>query len=415
MSADGGILLGMSSQQPNMSAILSPHAPNSGNIITFCIPGFSQALNVKFPDYRLAVCAKCKKNYKTRELCRVRNCHTEPPWTTCFICVTLDASCTDDEGKIKQTCQFGIKLAPWQPYCLKEGVQWDSKGKTPVCAVCKKTNRTRNFCRERHLHRHLPWCTVYVTLTALDGSNGVEGAANGMYNTTTTPASVVEMSANASTQAAAIAVNIKHPSEGFLQAGLDPTDDINEVVDEDSSRSFLCMVNSAGCAIKWLDYEVLDESNMQVMNPSMAANGAAAAFGMNMGMNMSDPQSAAAASGPWMQMYPQFYGGAQAQDAESAVTQQQQWMAYQQWMMMMQAQAAQYQQSQQQGQEQPVPVADGSEAVGVVKEEDNEEEDHHHVNVNVGEQENGGVVGDDDEHDDVQQPDVKRQRVDEEV
>lgn len=188
--------------------------------------------------------------------------------------------------------------------------------------------------------------------------------------------------------------SIKHPSEGFLQAGQDPSDDINEVVDEDSSRSFLCMVNSAGCSIKWLDYEVLDESNMQVMNPSpMAANGAA--FGMNMG----DAQSAA---GPWMQMYPQFYGGAQAQDAESAATQQQQWMAYQQWMMMMQAQAAQYQQSQQQGQEQAVAgVADAENVNGAVGVKEEEDEDHH------GEGEDAGENGD--------QPDAKRQRVDEEV
>lgn len=328
MSTDG--VGGLTQQQVNMAAMLSPHTPNSGNVITFCIPGLEQAMNIKFPDYRLAVCAKCKKNYKTRELCRVRNNHSEPPWTTCFICITLDASCTDEEGKIKQNCQFGIKLAPWQPYCLKEGTNWDPKGKTPVCAVCKKTNRTRNFCRERHLHRHLPWCTVYVTLTALDGSSSAEN--NGMYVTTSTPASVVEMSANASTQAAAAALNIKSPAEGFLQPGHELSDDINRPLGEDDTRSFLCMVNSAGCVIKWLDYEVLDETNMQVMNPTAAMAGGGA-FGTD---------------SPWMQMYPQFaYTQQQVSDAETMATQQQQWMAYQQWVMMMQAQAAQYQQTQQ--------------------------------------------------------------------
>jgi len=289
------------------------------------------------------------KNYKTRELCRVRNCHSEPPWTTCFICVTLDASCTDEDGRIKQGVQFGIKLAPWQPYCLKEGTHWESKGKTPVCAVCKKTNRTRNFCRERHMHRHLPWCTVYVTLTALDGTNTAE---NGMYVTTSTPASVVEMSANASTQAAVAALNIRSPSEGFLQPGNEHTDDINVCLGEDSSRTFLCMVNSAGCVIKWLDYEVLDESNMQVMSPNGTAAAAAfgsVAFGSAAAFGSAD---VAAAAAPWMQMYPQFYPQQQATDTESMANQQQQWMAYQQWMMMMQAQAAQYQQQQAQAQEQ---------------------------------------------------------------
>ena len=195
------------------------------------------------------------------------------------------------------------------------------------------------------MHRHLPWCTVYVTLSALDGSSSAE--SNGMYVTTSTPSSVVEMSANASTQAAASAVNIKSPSEGFLQAGQEMTDDIRMPLGEEDSRSFLCMVNSAGCVIKWLGYELLDESNMQVMNPN-ATVASGGAFG------------ATDANASWMHMYPQFYPQQQASDPDAMATQQQQWMAYQQWVMMMQAQAAQYQHQQQHGQDhQGLTDADG--------------------------------------------------------
>ena len=38
-----------------------PQAASHGNVLTFTPRGFSQTLNVKFPDSRLAVCEKCKK------------------------------------------------------------------------------------------------------------------------------------------------------------------------------------------------------------------------------------------------------------------------------------------------------------------------------------------------------------------
>ena len=133
-----------------------------GNILSFTPPGFSQVLNVKFPDSRLAVCEKCKKNYKTRDMCRVRNSHTSAPWTTAYICITLDESCLENGKYVDKP--FSVRMVPWQPYCVKECFD----AKTPVCAACKKTNRTRSFCRTRHQHKALPWCTVYVVLSASD-------------------------------------------------------------------------------------------------------------------------------------------------------------------------------------------------------------------------------------------------------
>ena len=79
--------------------MLYPQQLSHGNVLTFTPPGFKQTLNVKFPDCRLAVCEKCKKNYKTRDMCRVRNSHTAEPWTTAYMCFTLDDNCTDENGK----------------------------------------------------------------------------------------------------------------------------------------------------------------------------------------------------------------------------------------------------------------------------------------------------------------------------
>jgi len=145
--------------------MMYPQAVSHGNVLSFTPPGFKQTLNVKFPDCRLAVCEKCKKNYKTRDMCRVRNAHTEEPWTTAYICITLDDSCTH-EGKYVDK-PLTVRMVQWQPYCVKQPFS----AKTPVCAACKKTNRTRSFCRERHQHRQLPWCTVYVILSALESTD----------------------------------------------------------------------------------------------------------------------------------------------------------------------------------------------------------------------------------------------------
>ena len=65
-------------------------------------------------DQRLAVCHKCKKNYKTREMCRVRNGHTIEPWNTAYVCVTLDDSCTDVNGKYVDK-PFTMRMIQWMP------------------------------------------------------------------------------------------------------------------------------------------------------------------------------------------------------------------------------------------------------------------------------------------------------------
>ena len=53
------------------NAAAATMAMGIGNTLQFSLPGFPQPLRVKFPDYRLPVCEKCKKNYKTREMVRI--------------------------------------------------------------------------------------------------------------------------------------------------------------------------------------------------------------------------------------------------------------------------------------------------------------------------------------------------------
>jgi hypothetical protein len=262
------------------------------NVLAFTPPGFSQTLWVKFPDSRLAVCERCKKNFKTREMCRVRNRHSMPPWTTAYICVSVDDSCLDVNGKFVVDEEFTVRMVQWQPYCVTKPFE----AKAPVCASCKKTNRTRSFCRERHRHRFLPWNTVYVllsTLKSVDPSTVV--AAKPEDSTTTTSSSSTESTTNSSSFASGTKSDTESLSSpesvasksseaeqttATIIGGFTDTDtiassdndqngdDINDVPD---SRTFLAVVSSRGTSIHWLELgTVLDTADAAPSPPPLA-------------------------------------------------------------------------------------------------------------------------------------------------
>ena len=138
------------------------------NTLVMTIPGFKKPVRLPFPEKALPVCLRCKKNYKTRELCRVRDGHTGLPWTLTYVCVTLDESCIDPKtGRIIDSPLESRGFDYHQPYCEKDEVP---KG-TPICASCKEKNYTRAYCREKQKHKQLPWSTVYVTLYKADGAS----------------------------------------------------------------------------------------------------------------------------------------------------------------------------------------------------------------------------------------------------
>lgn len=136
----------------------------NGNKVTLKIPGFMSNLNIQFPPRRLPVCEKCKRHYKTRNLCRVKKMHTDLPWCKTYLCITLDDSCTDEDGKITPG-PYEAKTMSWRPYQFKPSVPMNCD--YPMCADCKRKNYTGSYCRGRqHAHRYLPWDTVYVELSS---------------------------------------------------------------------------------------------------------------------------------------------------------------------------------------------------------------------------------------------------------
>jgi hypothetical protein len=139
----------------------------NSNVLRLTPPGFKHPIDVQFPPRCLPVCGRCKKNFKTREHCRGRDCHTDLPWCDTYVCVSLDKSCTDENGKLLDG-PFVAKVIPPVDFTFKEQGELDPL--TPICAPCKDKNYTRTYCRQHKNHRQLPWSTVYV-IVSLDPSS----------------------------------------------------------------------------------------------------------------------------------------------------------------------------------------------------------------------------------------------------
>jgi len=290
-----------------------PETPKSQeeNTLVFTPPGFKQELRIKFPDSRLAVCEKCKKNYKTRDMCRGRNKHTAPPWSTAYLCITMDESSIDPTTNKLVERPLAVNICNWQPFCAIK----DFDAKTPVCSTCKKTNRTRSFCRHRHKHKQLPWCAVYACLSAAPSepapadpqnpinvnvvSNNVDNAVVKTDDTLQNNVENVESKSNGETpvvqedQLSKTENEFKSESETLLNAEQvnetetatncekdvkaagaknsdseepDSIDNIHE------SRTFLIEVSSTHCSLQWLeraDQDILTNNFGQIVQDNM--------------------------------------------------------------------------------------------------------------------------------------------------
>ena len=165
-----------------------PRKKKSGktNTLICTIPGLRKPIEVPFEARKLPVCKKCKKIYKTRQLCRVRDCHTALPWNTTYICFVLDDSCIVN-GKFAQlpgdtfVAEMISDDIPPVPYIANLNKLGPNP---PICRLCKEKNYTRYHCRTNHCHKQLPWGTTYAvlkriesgdtTVTITEGSDSIE-------------------------------------------------------------------------------------------------------------------------------------------------------------------------------------------------------------------------------------------------
>ena len=151
------------------------------NTLRFTIPGLERVMEVVFPAKKLPVCGKCKKIFKTRQLCRERDGHTDYPWSKTYMCFEIDESCFEDietpssDDKVDKklvkdnednTYTFTADIVECSGTEYFGRFECKKDALDPICRPCKVKNYTRTHCRLRHQHKNLPWGTVYMTIKA---------------------------------------------------------------------------------------------------------------------------------------------------------------------------------------------------------------------------------------------------------
>eukprot|EP00580_Thalassiosira_gravida_P002712 CAMPEP_0201620806 /NCGR_PEP_ID=MMETSP0492-20130828/45074_1 /ASSEMBLY_ACC=CAM_ASM_000837 /TAXON_ID=420259 /ORGANISM="Thalassiosira gravida, Strain GMp14c1" /LENGTH=399 /DNA_ID=CAMNT_0048090113 /DNA_START=231 /DNA_END=1427 /DNA_ORIENTATION=+ len=137
----------------------------SRHMCTVHPPGMPRAFDVPFPERRLPVCDRCKKNFKSRDLCRKRDGHKALPWQTTYIAVTITDGVLEkrEDGEyIYIDVPVTAELQETPLMCL--GPADGSMKLEPICKVCREKNYTRDYCRNTCKHTTPPWSTTYVKL-----------------------------------------------------------------------------------------------------------------------------------------------------------------------------------------------------------------------------------------------------------
>mmetsp|Transcript_1082 Transcript_1082/g.1293 ORF Transcript_1082/g.1293 Transcript_1082/m.1293 type:complete len:369 (-) Transcript_1082:157-1263(-) len=204
------------------------------NSLVFTPSGLDREITIQFPkkSRSLLVCKKCKKNYKSREICRSNSGHTALPWNVVFLCVAIDPSClisnvTTDKKEYITDGELSGRVIENQDFEMKKNSFTSS---LPVCKSCKQKNYTRSYCRTQKKHLYLPWNTDYVVLSKtvkpITASSKEDALFEGRCRITT-PKIKVELETISSSE----------------------QDDINEI---DESRTFLLAVSCYSSSCQWL-------------------------------------------------------------------------------------------------------------------------------------------------------------------
>lgn len=165
--APGGGFPPMMAPQPYGGPASAPKKPKlkTTALCTIHPPGMPRAFDVPFPERKLAVCIRCKKNYRSRELCRQRDEHKALPWQTTYVVVTLtDAVLTKGEDGKLDYADIPVAAELQEMPDLCRGPSGGFMSKEPICNVCKQKNYTRDYCRNNSKHTTPPYQSVYVKL-----------------------------------------------------------------------------------------------------------------------------------------------------------------------------------------------------------------------------------------------------------
>jgi hypothetical protein len=151
-------------------------SPSTKATLIFKPPGSSYNLTISYHEGALPVCAKCKKTYKSRKICRTQFGHTDQPWTPAYICITLDDSCIDHgvtcESGIDSSSKGNIHLLDLPLEVKAASTRTNQfildsssvKSWMSSCLKCKQSKLSKLVCRTQNKHTSLPWNTVFATV-----------------------------------------------------------------------------------------------------------------------------------------------------------------------------------------------------------------------------------------------------------
>mmetsp|Transcript_39266 Transcript_39266/g.39756 ORF Transcript_39266/g.39756 Transcript_39266/m.39756 type:complete len:408 (-) Transcript_39266:150-1373(-) len=215
------------------------------NSLVFTPSGLDREITIQFPkkSRSLLVCKKCKKNYKSREICRSNSGHTALPWNVVFLCVAIDPSClisnvTTDKKEYITDGELSGRVIENQDFEMKKNSFTSS---LPVCKSCKQKNYTRSYCRHQKKHLHLPWNTDYVVLSKTIKPDTVSQKDDVLFEGTCSAAASKSKTDTFNKENEVIAN--------------DEQDDINEI---DESRTFLLAISCYSSNLQWL--QINDEA-----------------------------------------------------------------------------------------------------------------------------------------------------------
>mmetsp|Transcript_3175 Transcript_3175/g.6076 ORF Transcript_3175/g.6076 Transcript_3175/m.6076 type:complete len:370 (-) Transcript_3175:191-1300(-) len=169
MPGGGGTVPMMAPPQPQPYAmprgVAPPPTKAATQVCTVHPDGMPQPFDVPFPEKRLPVCDRCKKNYRSRELCRQRDGHKALPWQMTYVVVTLTDEVLikgEDGALILADVPVVAELQDMPELC--RGPADGSMKMEPICPVCKEKNYTRDHCRNTLKHSTPPYQSIYVKL-----------------------------------------------------------------------------------------------------------------------------------------------------------------------------------------------------------------------------------------------------------
>ena len=134
--------------------------------------GLPYSFDVPFPPRKLPVCCRCKKNFKSRDICRVRDGHRALPWAATNVVVTItDEVLSRAEDGTLSYLDIPVTAELKNIPELCKGPAGTFMTSQPICRVCKDKNYTRDYCRNTCKHTTPPSSTIYVKLVPLTNDN----------------------------------------------------------------------------------------------------------------------------------------------------------------------------------------------------------------------------------------------------